>query len=108
MTMIEHPENSGDPSNEMILSDPLFTSDTHDRGWYHTDAEEDWCRDQGLDPNDIFRYEIYLIDMPFARMFEYVRDDGGKIIYDWDTDRAVHVIRSVPIKSYPPGMRERS
>jgi hypothetical protein len=35
-----------------------------------------WLVEHGLDPADIYRFEVHVIDVPLIRVFEYLRRDG--------------------------------
>lgn len=63
---------------------PLMVIDTHDREWDQITADHayhqrliDWARGQGLNPVHTYRVEIYLVDCPFARVFQYATDENG-------------------------------
>lgn len=71
-----------------------------------------WARDQGIEPNNTYRIEIHLIDdCPFARVFQFGRDDSGARPCVVDHDHRSDFARceparpapfDVPISSMPP------
>lgn len=38
-----------------------------------------WAREQSIEPNDTYRIEIYLLDCLFARVFQFDKDEHGKV-----------------------------
>jgi hypothetical protein len=72
--------------------EPIAISDTHDPGWYYVKAEDDWVTSQGVDSNITWRYEVYIIDIPFAKFFQY----GARYYPDRET-----IEITVPITSLP-------
>lgn len=89
----------------MILPDPLFVSDAHDLEWHPSDREVQWIKDQGVDPQEIYRYEIYLLETMCARIYQYVSNDQGVRMFDEIKDTPIHTEYMIPISSYPPGMK---
>lgn len=65
---------------------PLMVSDVRDEAWYevlkanpgYLDAMTAWLRANGVDPDDTYRWELYLLDCPFVRVFAYDRDEMGR------------------------------
>jgi hypothetical protein len=37
----------------------------------------EWFTLEGINPRDIYRFEVYLVDCPSARVYEYDRDSNG-------------------------------
>ncbi len=66
---------------------PLHVSDVHDDSWWETwttdrayrEATQDWLRANGVEPDDTYRWELYLLDTPFLKVFTYDRDHNGQL-----------------------------
>jgi hypothetical protein len=91
------------------MPEPLAVYDVHEDGWEQLTAQEQyqvrlWVVEQGMDPGDIFRLEVFLIDCPFARVYEFDRDEDGSLRVEdqppWDF--AVRPPRDVLLSSLPP------
>lgn len=67
----------------MTAPDPIYVFDAHapDRWRFYADEVHPrflaWLREQGLNPRAIWRFEVYLLDCPSIRVFEYLLDDDG-------------------------------
>jgi hypothetical protein len=83
----------------MITTDPIAVFDTTS-GWTPIPGLTDWAVAKGLDPNVIYRLEIY---PGHARVFEYVKDEGGRkrLQPDGPAKRDPY---DVLITSLPPGV----
>ena len=75
------------------LTSPRIVYDIHAQSWERilNDPERHerlttWVRGQGLDPEKIFRLEVYLIDTPHARVFEWAQDERGRRYCDVEHD----------------------
>lgn len=91
------------------MPEPLAVFDVHEDDWDRFTAQEKyqvrlWIVEQSLDPGDIFRLEVFLIDCPFARVHEYDRDDDGCLRVEGLPPRAIAVRppRDVLLSSLPP------
>ena len=89
--------------------EPVAVFDAHDDDWCNLAAEErtkvwTWMVEEGLDPGEVFRLEVFLIDCPFARVHEYDRDDEGCLRVEDASPRriAVRPPRDVLLSSLPP------
>ncbi|MCK2214277.1 hypothetical protein MF672_010810 [Actinomadura sp. ATCC 31491] len=67
------------------LASPRVVYDVHAQSWERILADPEryarlttWVREQGLDPERIYRLEVYLIDTPRARVFEWKQDEQGR------------------------------
>jgi hypothetical protein len=70
--------------------------------WKHMPEASQWARDHGWPVNDLYRIEFWLIDVPFARLFAFARNDKGKI-YDSETHSpAVCAPVNVILDALPP------
>lgn len=103
----------------MTAPAPLVVFDVNDRPAFdriiaapeHHQRLLDWMRSQGLDPHDVYRLEVFLVDCPSARVFEYARDGQGRGYCGVDHDHRAdldccHLARrdpyEVPLSSLPP------
>lgn len=91
------------------MPEPLAVYDVHEDAWDRLTAQEKyrvrmWIVEQGLDPGDIVRLEVYLIDCPFARVHEFDRDENGNLRVEDLPPReiAVRPPRDVLLSSLPP------
>jgi hypothetical protein len=88
--------------------EPLAVYDVHEPGWYglSDDQRHDlaaWSRAQRIEPSDTFRLEIYLLDCPFARVFQFERDAGGhKYVIPGTREIACRKPFDVPVGEMPP------
>ncbi|MFN2636841.1 MAG: hypothetical protein ABR585_07440 [Gemmatimonadaceae bacterium] len=65
--------------------EPIYVSDVRDDGYWYGAADDRpyfdtlraWMRDQGVEPNDTYRLEVYLLDVPFVKVHAYARDEDG-------------------------------
>ena len=67
------------------LASPRVIYDVHAESWAYVVADKEryarllaWIREQGLDPHDIYRVEVYLIGCPYARIFAFDLNDEGQ------------------------------
>jgi hypothetical protein len=92
----------------MTEPEPLAVFDVHENNWQGLPARardriNDWARGEGLDPNDIYRVETYVIDCPFVRVFAFARDAAGnKFLGEDGVNPARLPPRDVPVSSLPP------
>lgn len=71
-----------------------------------------WLRDHGLNPYDIYRIEVHVIDVPLLRIFEFLRNEDGKLYcpldheHEWAHPDGCTAARRDPydvlLKSNPP------
>lgn len=100
------------PERDMTAVDttPLAVFDVDEENWtgLACGQQEDvraWARAEGLDPHDIFRLEIHLIDCPLARVHAFARDEhGNKFVNDRGLEPATLPPYDVLIRSMPPHM----
>ena len=89
------------------LPDPLIVFDATDRDWAKT-AEQweqtcEWAYEQGIDPNETHRIEVYLIDAPFARVYQFAMTaDGLRYIDDATGKTAERKPFDVLLSELPP------
>lgn len=84
--------------------EPLVVHDCRDRGWAGDPRILAWCRAEGLNPHEIYRLEVYLLDCPSARVYEYARDDDGNRYLVGDDEAARREPHDVILTSLPPEM----
>lgn len=90
---------------------PLYVSDVRDDAyWYSVDKGQGdtlraWLRGNGLEPDDIYRFEVYLCDTLFAKVYTYARDEHGRFQVEGDglVEREPFL---APLDSMPPGSPE--
>ncbi|MEV4246985.1 hypothetical protein AB0J63_26675 [Streptosporangium canum] len=70
-----------------------------DAAWY--DSLLGWVRQHGIDPPNTYRLEVYLLDCPFARVYEFDLDKDGRK-YVAGSDYARREPRDVLLSSLPP------
>ena len=66
-----------------------------------------WMRSQGLDPVNIYRIEIHPLDSPRARVYEYDRDEAGRMRLVGD-DIAKREPYDLALSSLPPDAERRA
>jgi hypothetical protein len=92
--------------------EPLWVGDSATREWDaifgtpYCDRLLDWMCGEGFSPGRVHRVEVYLLDAPFGRFFEYVNDEAGEIKLNEAGDDAATVIRTVLLSSLPPMKEE--
>lgn len=90
-----------------LLPDPLITRDVHDPDWMYRQDVHRWLDDQGLSADDVWRYEVYIMDTPCAVLFRYVKDSMGRYrLRDRDSDDLVSEVVMTLITTYPPDLVE--
>jgi hypothetical protein len=62
----------------------------------------DWLVEEGFDPLDIYRVEVYLVDCPSARVYSYARNEDGKRYLASELDLARRPPYDVILSSLPP------
>jgi hypothetical protein len=68
---------------DVTAVEPVYVFDAYapDRWRFYSDEVHPrflaWLRQQGLNPRVIWRFEVYLVDCPSIRVFEYLPDDDG-------------------------------
>lgn len=96
--------------------DPIFVFDAYapDRWRFYADGVHPrflaWLREQGLNPRAMHRFEVYVVDCPSVRVFEYLLDDDGVPYCGLDHDHrgpgrcelAERDPYEVPANSLPP------
>lgn len=98
---------------DLALPNPLVVLDCREGIWPPPNLEElqDWLRSHGIEPDDTYRVEVYLIDTLFARIFQYARNERGRHYCSNDhghlddPDRCVIARRepyTVPLACMPP------
>jgi hypothetical protein len=69
-------------------------------------AVQHWIEGEGIDPNETYRVEVYLLDAPFARVFTYASEPGrppGWRYWDEATGwAAVNDPYDKPVSGLPP------
>lgn len=58
--------------------EPLAVFDARDESWRGDHQTLAWFRSEGIDPNQVHRLEVYLLDCPFARVYEFVTLNGAR------------------------------
>jgi hypothetical protein len=74
------------PASNQRMADltPIVVSDVRDNEYWNSvdkargDALRAWLRSNSLEPNDIYRFEVYLLDTLFAKVFTYARHEDGR------------------------------
>lgn len=87
---------------------PLAVWDVHNRSWAHNwRPVMEYLESQGIPVDDTYRVEVYLLDMPFARVFTYAENERGWRYVDPATgDAAVNDPYDVLLTALPPdGLR---
>ncbi len=92
--------------------EPIWVGDVHDsQTWPPPNLSEvlGWARSEGINANETYRIEVYLLDCPFARVYEYDRDENGTrfcwVEHDHLDDRCDVAKRKpfdVPLTTLPP------
>lgn len=98
------PSNSG-TRNRIDLPAPLKTYDVHEDSWKRLRGDDrdrirHWLHHHGIDPHLTYRIEIYLIDCPSARIFEYEADPSGRKVKDGSTRTPY----DIPLSNLPPAV----
>lgn len=86
------------------MMEPLFISDTKFTNWHYTQKEDEWLCSQGVDAHITYRYELYVIDMPCIKVYQFVPDSDGFYQVD-DNYNPVIATSFHPISSFPPGYK---
>lgn len=76
-----------------------------DRGMYALPWHADllvWMRDQGMNPTETRRIEVFNGDHPFARVTMYVRGHDGHRVIDETGEDLVTATETMPVSSLPP------
>jgi hypothetical protein len=67
------------------LREPLATWNANDPGWadwrYRGEASA-WAKEHLPDADSTWRAEFFLVDAPFAVVYEFATDDEGRVRYD--------------------------
>lgn len=90
---------------------PLLVSDVRDDDYWHSVTQDQgqalraWLRSNHLEPNDIYRFEVYILDCPFAKVFTYARDEHGHFRVK-DGELVQREPFTVPLNSMPPQRKE--
>jgi hypothetical protein len=71
--------------------EPLAVYDVHEDNWLGlTEGQREelaaWLREHDVEPDDAYRLEIYLLDCPFARVFQFDVNERGKVYCRLDHD----------------------
>jgi hypothetical protein len=89
--------------------EPVWVGDSSTREWDAIWADRDyyeqlieWLRSEGFDEKITYRVEVYLVDAPFAKVFQYATDDDGDIKLNEAGDDVELVTRTVLLSSLPP------
>lgn len=65
----------------------VATYDVAIPGIHSIDKLGEWLRLHGLDPCEIYRFELHVIDCPLIRVFEYeCSDSGHRLLNEARTD----------------------
>jgi hypothetical protein len=90
---------------------PIFISDVRNDAYWHSirrdqgDALRTWLRDNNLEPCDIYRFEVYVVDTLFAKVFTYARDEHGRVcVKGGEPVRCDPFL--APLNSMPPLLEE--
>ncbi|MFD9950902.1 hypothetical protein ACFWYW_59195 [Nonomuraea sp. NPDC059023] len=81
--------------------EPLIVYDCSSRQWHGNPDVLAWMRAEGLDPEQAYRLEVYLVDCPSARVYEYDRNEAGERYLVGD-DAARREPYDVILSSLPP------
>ena len=87
---------------------PIWTGDSATLAWGqivgtdHYDRLLEWLEREGGDPMRVHRVEVYLLDVPFAKVWEYVIDADGLPKVNEAGDDAESTARTVLLSSLPP------
>jgi hypothetical protein len=90
---------------------PVQVSDVRDDAWFGTlrdrpgylKAMNEWLIAHDINPYDTYRWELYIIDAPFLKVFTYVRDEKGRILFDQEAREPVKQTPfTVLVSSLPP------
>jgi hypothetical protein len=91
-----------------MTREPLAVYDVRSDSWLEmvkagrANKFRGWVQDQGLDPREIYRLEIYLTDCPSAIVHSYAKDSTGKHFYLDGHDIARRKPYEIPLSSLPP------
>jgi hypothetical protein len=106
--MIERTAGEGVGVTEQTGFAPLAVYDAQDHTWRGLTTEQRdqlrlWALAQGIAPPDTYRWEIYVVDCPFMRVYEFERDQRGVVrLNDAGTDVLRRPPYDVVITSMPP------
>ena len=89
------------------LPAPLLVEDAHEEWWRtrtqaYRDTVNAWLASEGIDVTDLKRVEVYLIDVPFARLTFHVRDEQGRAVVDQAREALVTHTETRLLSSLPP------
>jgi hypothetical protein len=66
---------------------PLWVGDSNTAEWLEVWADRDyydrlvaWLRSEGFDEKITHRVEVYLLDVPFAKVFQYVHNGADSVV----------------------------
>lgn len=65
-----------------------------------------WLNAHGIEPTDTFRVEHHLIDAPFIRVSQYVKDENGRTKIDQEARKAITKTCDVLVTSEPPKVED--
>jgi hypothetical protein len=82
--------------------EPLVVFDARDESWRGDPKILAWCRAEGLDPEQIYRLEVYLLDAPFARVYEFVTLNGARFLVEERDDYLRRDPYDVILSTLPP------
>ncbi|MFD9950965.1 hypothetical protein ACFWYW_59350 [Nonomuraea sp. NPDC059023] len=82
--------------------EPLVVYDCSSRQWHGDPEVLAWMRAEGLDPDQVYRLEIYLVDCPSARVYEYATVQGARILVPAREEYLRRKPYDVILSSLPP------
>ncbi|MEU8270148.1 hypothetical protein AB0B89_23690 [Sphaerisporangium sp. NPDC049002] len=106
---------------DLASLEPLQVSDVRDDDYWnrmkgqtaYCDAVRAWMRAHNIDPNEVYRWELFLLDAPFLKVYAYQLDEHGHIVWRpvdadekrliggwWDPVKREPYI--APVSSLPP------
>lgn len=63
----------------------------------------DWFKQEGINPRNVYRLEVYLVDCPSGRIFEYdVDQEGNRYVKAGQDEAARRRPYDVILSSLPP------
>ncbi|MFI6296822.1 hypothetical protein ACIBEJ_34895 [Nonomuraea sp. NPDC050790] len=82
--------------------EPLVVYDCHDKQWRGDPDVLSWMRAEQLDPELVYRLEVYVVDCPSARVYEYATVLGARIFVPALADYMRREPYDVILASLPP------
>ncbi|MEV0237587.1 hypothetical protein [Nonomuraea sp. NPDC050786] len=88
------------------MPEPLLVEEVSH--WWEVRTEEHravlraWFADEGIDITDLTRVKVYLVDVPFAVLTFWVRDESGHLVLDEAMGAGRTRTETVLLSSLPP------